>query len=56
MTTKKEIILVIDDEVQIRRFLKVALEPYGYQVLEASNGKEGLALAASNRPDATNAP
>jgi len=51
MIEKAVKILVIDDEPQIRRFLKVALEPHDYKVEEASSGQEGIALAASNRPD-----
>lgn len=51
MTAKNGTILIIDDEQQIRRFLKVALEPHEYKVIEAATGREGLSLAASNRPD-----
>ena len=43
-------ILIIDDEPQIRRFLKIALEADHYQVLTAESGKEGLALAVLNNP------
>ena len=39
-------ILIIDDELQIRRFLRVALEANAYAVLEASTGKEGMYKAA----------
>ena len=35
------LILIIDDEIQIRRFLKMSLEAYGYTVKEAENGKDG---------------
>jgi two-component system KDP operon response regulator KdpE len=45
-------ILVIDDEPQIRRLLRVALEAAGYRVFEAADGKEGLAEAASRQPEA----
>jgi two-component system KDP operon response regulator KdpE len=45
-------ILIIDDELQIRRFLKVTLEANGYHVLEASNAREGIYKAATDRPDA----
>ncbi len=43
--------LVIDDEVQIRRLLRVALEAAGYAVSEADKGQLGLAEAALHRPD-----
>jgi two-component system, OmpR family, KDP operon response regulator KdpE len=44
-------ILVIDDEPQIRRFLKAGLELYGYLVGEAENGSAGLNAVAHSRPD-----
>ena len=43
--------LVIDDEVQIRRLLRVNLEADGYRVLEAASGQEGITQAAQWRPD-----
>jgi two-component system KDP operon response regulator KdpE len=43
--------LVIDDEVQIRRLLRVALEGAGYEVHEADDGQLGLQAAALTRPD-----
>lgn len=43
--------LIIDDEVQIRRLLKLALESRGYAVREAENGRLGLQEAAFHRPD-----
>ena len=45
-------ILVIDDEVQIRRLLRITLEAAGYAVREADNGSVGLSEAALRRPDA----
>ena len=45
------LILVIDDEIQIRRFLKMSLEAYGYIVKEAENGVEGYRAVFDNRPD-----
>jgi two-component system KDP operon response regulator KdpE len=45
-------ILIIDDEVQIRRLLKLTLESAGYAVREAENGSLGLNEAAVQRPDA----
>lgn len=46
----KPLILIVDDEPQIRRLLTVALEANGYEVLPAATGKEGLVLAAQHRP------
>lgn len=43
-------ILVIDDEPGIQRFICRALESEGYTVLTASDGAEGLRLAAEHRP------
>jgi two-component system KDP operon response regulator KdpE len=43
--------LVIDDEIQIRRLLRLALESRGYQVHEAENGQLGLQACAVHRPD-----
>ena len=45
-------ILIVDDEVQIRRLLRVTLEANGCRVFEAANGQEGLVQAAQCRPDA----
>ncbi|WP_407310525.1 response regulator [Pseudomonas sp. nanlin1] len=44
-------ILVIDDEPQIRKFLRISLASQGYKVLEAATGGDGLAQAALSRPD-----
>lgn len=43
--------LIIDDEIQIRRLLRLALESRGYTVREAENGALGLQEAAFQRPD-----
>src|SRR5262249_13184037 len=43
--------LIVDDEVQIRRLLRVALEAEHYKVLEAKSGQEGLTEIANRRPD-----
>ena len=43
-------ILIIDDEVQIRRLLEITLSANGYKISEASTGKEGLAMAATGHP------
>ena len=44
-------ILVVDDERQIHRFLRPALEAAGYAVLSAPDAREGLRLAAARSPD-----
>ena len=44
-------ILVVDDEVQIRRLLKRALEEEGYKVMPAETGADGLAQASTHHPD-----
>ena len=44
-------ILVIDDEIQIRKLLEISLEANDYKVLFAINGKEGVTMAASHQPD-----
>jgi two-component system KDP operon response regulator KdpE len=44
-------ILIIDDEKQIRRLLKVALTGHGYELEEAVSGQDGLNKAAVFRPD-----
>jgi two-component system KDP operon response regulator KdpE len=46
----KPLVLVVDDEPQIRRLLTVTLEANGYRVLTAVSGQEGLVLAAQHRP------
>ena len=43
--------LIIDDEIQIRRLLRMALESKGYTVREATNGQCGLQDAVFHKPD-----
>ena len=44
-------VLVIEDEPQMRRFLRPALEGQGYRVLEASTASEAMIQASSHNPD-----
>lgn len=44
-------ILVIDDEPQIRKLLKVSLGAHGYEIEEAATGMEGISRAATFKPD-----
>ncbi len=51
MSQGKWLVLIIEDEPPIRRFLSTALEGAGYRSLEAASAEEGLSLAASHNPD-----
>ncbi|WP_172147837.1 response regulator [Pseudomonas tumuqii] len=51
MRTTQPSVLVIDDEAQIRKFLRISLSAQGYRVLEGGNGRDGLAQAALGKPD-----
>lgn len=44
-------ILIVDDEIQIRRFLRISLEANGYAVDEAERGQEAILKAARSHPD-----
>ncbi len=44
-------ILIVDDEPQIRRFLRIALEAHGFSVVEAVRGEDGIAKSATETPD-----
>ena len=44
-------VLVIDDEVQIRRLLRVSLEKQGYSVHEAATASDGVKMAQVKKPD-----
>jgi len=45
------VVLLIEDESQIRRFLRTALASHGYRLLEADTGRGGLVEAASRIPE-----
>jgi len=44
-------ILVVDDDRRVVELLTIALNAYGYRVLQASDGEEALRLASRERPD-----
>ena len=44
-------IIIIEDEAQIRRFLRTTLTSEDYQVIEAETGRQGLTEAATRKPD-----
>jgi two-component system KDP operon response regulator KdpE len=50
-TKSRSTALVIDDEPQIRRLLRVTLEANGYRVFDAATGQDGLVEAAQRKPD-----
>jgi two-component system KDP operon response regulator KdpE len=45
------VVILIEDEIQIRRFVRTALEADGWQVHEADTAKRGLADAGTRKPD-----
>lgn len=47
---ENETILIIDDEIQIRRLLEITLSANGYTTIPAKNGKDGLISAATHHP------
>ena len=50
MSTPAETLLIVEDEAQIRKFVRISLEAQGYQVLEARLGEEGLATCLASPP------
>ena len=51
MYTKKNTILIVDDEPEIRKILNIFLDATDFKVTESSSGKEAIRLAASVKPD-----
>lgn len=51
MTATGAKILIIDDEAQIRKLLRVTLNAHGFEAFEAATGQEGLLQATMVRPD-----
>ncbi len=51
MAQDRELILLIEDEPQMRRFLRVTLQSHGYRLIEAPSGQEGLMQATTRNPD-----
>lgn len=49
--TAGPLVVIIEDEPPMRRFLRAALPGEGYRVLEAATGADGLSLVASHNPD-----
>jgi two-component system KDP operon response regulator KdpE len=51
MSGRRELILVVDDEPRMTKFIRMNLELEGYRVVEAHNGLEALEKARTNLPD-----
>jgi len=49
---KKKTILIIDDDIHIRRILEIKIKHNGYETLTAKNGKQGLEIIQNQKPDA----
>jgi two-component system KDP operon response regulator KdpE len=48
--TERVRVLVVDDELAIRRFLRASLDPADYEVIEAENGEQGIRMTATENP------
>lgn len=51
MAAHLPVVLVIEDEAPMRRFLRASLRANGFQVVEAATAREGLAQAAGRNPE-----
>jgi len=51
MSQENPVIVVIEDDPQIRRFLRTGLHAHGFEIHEAETGKLGLTMAATRKPD-----
>jgi two-component system KDP operon response regulator KdpE len=51
MTATMGRVLIVDDEPQIRRFLRTSLDAHGFEVVEADCGKEAIRQATVEKPD-----
>lgn len=51
MTESRPLVLLVEDEARMRKFVRIALSTNGYRVVEAATGEEGLTVASANPPD-----
>ena len=51
MSNAKPVIVVIEDDPQIRRFLRTSLSVQGFQVVEAGTGERGVVEIGTRKPD-----
>ena len=50
VTPAKTVVLIIDDEIQMRRLIRASLERNGYEVFEAATGEDGITAAIDTQP------
>lgn len=51
MTTSAPLILIVEDELPVRRFLRATLTSHGYRLLEAETAADAMRLATAQQPD-----
>ena len=51
MSTQEPLILIVEDEPQMLRFLRASLGAHGYRLVESTTAQDGLAQAAARTPD-----
>ena len=51
MTESRPLVLLIEDEEQMRKFVRISLVSNGFRVIAASTGAEGVTMAAAQTPD-----
>ncbi len=51
MSANGPLVLVVEDEPQMRRFIRASMTAHGFEVAEAQTGAEAIALATSRAPD-----
>ncbi len=51
MSAPAPVVVVVEDDPQIRRFLRTGLQSHGFVVHEAETGRQGLVEAANRKPD-----
>jgi two-component system KDP operon response regulator KdpE len=52
LTETKPLVLIVEDEPQMRKFVRIALESHDYRVVEAATAAEGIQQASAYMPDA----
>jgi two-component system KDP operon response regulator KdpE len=51
VTSPRTVVLIVEDEAPMRRFLRATLTTHGYVVVEAASASEGLAMATQHQPE-----